>query len=217
MGSIYKAIIFDFDDTLVATRISKREQFKETARRFYDFELEDKIIDEHWGKAFNELMTELFGRSSDSIENIIENYFSLSKEFPMMATKGAKDLIEKFHKTIPLGILTASNRRAVLEDLERLKIYPHYFNHIQTSEDTIVHKPDPLVFQPILRAFTGIDTKNILYIGDSTSDFLAATEGGLNFIGVTTGRTTAKEFVERGIEYYPDLDAISKIISPELT
>jgi phosphoglycolate phosphatase-like HAD superfamily hydrolase len=70
---------------------------------------------------------------------------------------------------------------------------------LQTSSDTLVHKPDPKVFEPILHALArdGITT-DILYVGDALMDYYAARDAGLSFIGVTTGSTDERQFRDAG-------------------
>ncbi|MBS3054020.1 MAG: HAD family hydrolase [Candidatus Aenigmarchaeota archaeon] len=53
-------------------------------------------------------------------------------------------------------------------------------------------KPDPRAFD----VFVGLNVapENILYVGDTTEDYLASHGAGARFIGVMTGLSTRAEF-----------------------
>lgn len=55
---------------------------------------------------------------------------------------------------------------------------------IQTAEDTLFHKPDPKVFNHCLRLakLIGLNKKDIIYIGDSSKDKIAANKAGIDFL-----------------------------------
>ena len=63
------------------------------------------------------------------------------------------------------------------------------------GEDVKAAKPDP---QGILKAIEvfGVSSDEVMYVGDNTIDALAGMNAGVDFLGVTTGTTTAEELVE---------------------
>ena len=84
---------------------------------------------------------------------------------------------------------------------------PNNFFYIQTFEDTSVHKPDPLVFEPMLRK---LQTKNIsqdeiIYVGDAFTDFLAASTAGLQFYGVANAITSKEKFERESANVLTDI------------
>ncbi len=76
----YKAVIFDFDDTLVESRAVKWAQHKTVAKKFYNIELSDEDMRTHWGKPFTELVSVLY-KNSDTFENTHETIRSTRDEF----------------------------------------------------------------------------------------------------------------------------------------
>lgn len=60
------------------------------------------------------------------------------------------------------------------------------FDHIQGSDDSAFHKPDPRAFNDVLEKISrrGIDRKAAIYIGDTPLDFQAAIGAGIQFAAV---------------------------------
>lgn len=173
-------LLFDYDDTLVQTKAAKFNAIKHLGKEFYDHELSSEDILEQWGKPFETVFTELFGRF-DSTEKIVTNYYSITNNFPMEAYPETLGAINTLIKNYQVGILTASNRQVVLPDLIRLRFPTDSFILIQTSDDTEFHKPDPRVFDYFLEK-TNSKKEEIIYIGDSESDYLATKAAGIDFV-----------------------------------
>lgn len=178
-----KAIIFDFDDTLVQTKKSKWAALIETARLHYELDIDENHIKQFWGKPFDEMLSGVL-KNNDSIEKMRESYFAVTESFPMQSHIDAVEVVSDLIKSFKVGILTASNKKLVMDDLVRLQFPVDELFYIQTAEDTKVHKPDPEVFDPILEKLSGLDRNMVLYVGDAMRDYQAAEGAGLRFLGI---------------------------------
>lgn len=199
---MFKAVIFDFDDTLVKTFAIKSAHHKATAKEFYGIDLTDEEIRNHWGKPFDQLISHFY-RNSDSVENMRAANMSTRTQFLKETYDGSVEVIEEFlSKGIQIGVLTSTNKEFVLDDLQRLGFPFEKFFCIQGADETDVHKPDPRVFDRVIDTLhaLGIGKSEAVYVGDGTIDFLAARGAGLDFIGVTTGLTSVEEFEKEGVE-----------------
>jgi len=187
---MYRAIIFDMDDTLIQTKVAKFAAHKHAAKHFYDLDITDTDIALHWGKPFPTMVAGIYG-DVDPLETILDKYYSISANFPIHPYDGAEELIGKLALTYPLGLLTAANHRLMVSAMDDAEISTTYFTYIQTSDDTSYHKPDPQVFLPALAHFgrQGINHHDILYVGDSIEDLRAARGAGIDFVGIA-GHTT---------------------------
>lgn len=194
-----KAIIFDYDDMLVQTMASKWDALKATGKRFYNLDITDDHIRKFWGKPFREMLEGVLSHA-DTFENLEQNYLSLHGDFPMRAHANAPLVLAKLMETYEVGVLTASSRKLVVDDLTMTGFAVDKMIYIQASEDTDVHKPDPRVFDPMLRhlAAQHIERSRVLYVGDGVKDYEAARDAGLNFIGVTYGTTSRSDFKTAG-------------------
>lgn len=146
----YKAIVFDYDDTLVQTKLSKWDALRETGKRFYNLNISDEHIKKYWGKPYLEMLQGVL-MHADTIDNLRENYEKTTIEYPMQAHKDAVEVIKSLLSSYEVGIVTASARKLVVDDLKQLGFPIDKLFYIQTSEDTSMHKPNPAVFEPILK------------------------------------------------------------------
>ena len=195
-----KAVIFDYDDTLVKTYKAKWRQFQAVAKDSYGIELTEGVLREHWGKPYDEIHR-IFFQNSDTLENMLQAKFAREQEFPVELQPAALQIIKRLRREgLVLGILSAASSLVVQPDLERVGFDLSDFTYIQTSDDTKVHKPDPAVFAPILKHLAGQGIEDgIIYVGDALRDFRAARDAGLEFIAITTGLDTAAEFRQAGV------------------
>jgi FMN phosphatase YigB (HAD superfamily) len=183
-GSI-KAILFDYDDTLVNTRGTVYQAHKIAAKKYYDLNLTDELIEPHWGKPYPVMLTGMY-QNLDTFEALNANYMTVRRDYPMQIFPDTLPTINLLLKDYALGILTAANLELIQFDLETLKFPIDQFALIQTSDDTEVHKPDPKVFDPALKKLQTqhIQPNETLYVGDALTDYQAASGAGLQFIGI---------------------------------
>ena len=196
----YKAGIFDFDDTLVETRLIKWAHHKAVAKKFYNIDLQEETLFKHWGKPFPILLQELY-QNSDTLENMIKANTSVRSDFRKKVYPGSVNAVTKLlDNGIKIGLLSAAASQFIIEDLKKLNFPLDRFSVIQGPNDTSVHKPDPQVFSPLLDKFgkEGMKKEEIVYVGDSLMDLQAAHGAGIDFIAVTTGLYSEADFKKHG-------------------
>src|SRR3989344_2844717 len=198
--SKYKAILHDWDDTIVRT-------FKDIYELFVSFAIHLNIpiptladVQTHWGKSPKNLVESLW-----NIEGIFElyaNYVPLDFSHPPL--EGTVETILKLKEAgFVLGIVTSSSKRGLARSLGRTILLPEGTHAIiSTSDDCEYHKPDPRVFIQSVNALDqmGIGVSETVYVGDGINDFYSAREAGLDFIAVTTGITTSEDFIIAGLD-----------------
>lgn len=194
-----KVVLFDHDDTLVGTIEAKWAAHKHIAHTYYDKELSEDEIRQHWGKPLSTLVGLLYG--TDDIETALAREMATHNDFPKKLFEDTKAILQQLHKSgKKLGVITATSRRSFSFDLDTMKIPKNIFDYTQTENDTSFHKPDPRVFDPVLKWLESICVKpsEVLYVGDGLHDMKAALGAGFEFIGVTTGLVTQDEFKSSG-------------------
>jgi phosphoglycolate phosphatase-like HAD superfamily hydrolase len=195
-----KAVLFDHDDTLVATREAKWEQHRHIARTYYGKELTDEELHRHWGKPMRTLVGLLYG--TVDIERALLLTTRVHHNFPKQLyedTLGTLGQLRMSGKKI--GLISAILDVQLAEDLEHLGIPSELFDYTQTSDATPFHKPDPRVFEPALKWLEGqgITPAETVYVGDGLHDMKAALAAGFAFIGVGTGLVTPEEWDQHGV------------------
>jgi 2-haloacid dehalogenase len=195
----YEIIIFDADETLFDFKRSEKDAFKNTMLEFdieYDenhhLQIYQGINTAIWKEFENGLITqeklkvERFKRLSDKLDtNFDEIQFSKSYMKHLANASFLYDdsisLVESLHKDYRLTIVT-NGLKDVQDNRIRKSIIAKYFEDIVVSEEVLVSKPDPKIFEHALNNIKHIDKNKVVIVGDSlTSDI----QGGINF-GIDT-------------------------------
>lgn len=194
-----RAVVFDFDNTLVDCIKPKVPQHKHTARQL-GIELSDEDILSNWSShSFSGLLDKLYGaQSSLANQLIIEQYDQFPKEIypdtiPTLRTLGQSGL--------HLALMTSLRIDRLEKDFEATGIEALLLEYIQTEKDTPVHKPNGAVFDPMKKWLHSVnvhDPENALYIGDALEDMQAARAAKLGFVGIDRGFVTREQFENAG-------------------
>ena len=170
---------------------------------------------QHWGKPLDVLITELY-QSSDTLEKMYEALISVRNNFLKQPYEGSAEMVQELIKHgIKIAVLSATNKKYLVEDLIRLDFPVEQISVIQGADETKVHKPDPNVLLPILNKFAeeGISKKDIVKIGDSVIDLKTAKVAGIDFIAVTTGLYSKEDFKKKGAKIVvQDIREITKFL-----
>lgn len=204
-----KAVVFDFDDTLIGTRVSTWELHKHVAKKYYDLELDDEFMASYWGKPFNELLRNYY--QTDNVDELMPRVIEHLPDFPKQKFEHSEPSVNRLKASGKiLGIVSATTKPILKSDTDLIELPLNNFDYIQTSEDTEFHKPDPRVFELMLSymSLRKIYQKNVLYVGDALHDMKAAKSADLNFLGVTTGLVSEEEFADHGVKSIPDLSKL---------
>lgn len=195
----YEVILFDADETLYDFKKSEREAFKNTMLKFnidYDENYHLKIYKEIntalWKEFEQGLITqeklkiERFKRLSDTLEIRFDatNFAKLYMEYLADASflyDNSMELIETLNKSHRLAIVT--NGLTLVQDKRiRKSTLAKFFETIVISEELLISKPDPKIFEHTLKHMNFFDKSKVLIVGDSLSSDI---QGGINF-GIDT-------------------------------
>lgn len=102
-------------------------------------------------------------------------------------------------KSVRLGVLTNSGRRAAAEILDRAGLNG-CFEFVLCREDVATMKPRPDGLVSAI-AMLGMAREQIFYIGDSRFDIIAAKQAGVKVVAVSTGNYTEARLKEEGADY----------------
>jgi 2-haloacid dehalogenase len=195
----YEVIIFDADETLFDFKKSERYAFKNAM-----LELDIKYDENYHLKIYHEINTaiwrefeqglitqkklkvERFKRLSDRLNaRFDENQFAKSYMKHLSNASFLFDesieLVEGLHKDYKLTIVT-NGLTDVQSKRIRKSVIAKYFENIVISEEILIAKPDPRIFENSIKNIKYTDKNKVLMVGDSlTSDI----QGGINF-GIDT-------------------------------
>ncbi len=195
----YEVILFDADETLYDFKKSEREAFKNTMLEFnieYDEENHLKTyqdINTTLWKEFEQglitqekLKIERFKRLSDMLKiNFDENNFAILYMKHLSNASflydNSIDLLDELNQHYRLGIVT--NGLTLVQDKRiRQSTIAKYFDAIVISEEILISKPNPGIFEYTLKNLDFFDKSKVLMVGDSLNSDI---QGGINF-GIDT-------------------------------
>lgn len=194
---MYKAVIFDFDGTIIDTESHlfeiinkhlKNEKLSPISIEFYRANIGGHA------KSLHDYLIKSIGVAKT--ERIYEEHHHLSQNLNVNDTilKLLKYLKQRH---IPMGIATSSYKKDIVPLVEALNL-TNYFNVIVGREDVEEVKPSP---EPYLTAVQHLNymPAHCLAIEDSLNGAMAAKTAGLDVIVNTNKMTEVQDFSE--IEY----------------
>lgn len=221
----FKAVLFDLDGTLIEFKFPVEEsrhalldflkhsgfnvnQFNETMRT-------QDLVDGarlQWEKS-NNLKSRPFNVVKANLYEILDGF-----EYKSMATArpfpNSLAVIEKIKQTgILVGIVTNSGRGPVQEILDKHGFRP-YLNIVITRDEMERMKPSP---DGLLKAqkLLDVETRDIIYVGDSVLDIESARSAQVKCASVPTGSHPADELRKLSPDYFlEELSDIEKLVIP---
>lgn len=204
-------IVLDFDGVLAESNQAKSAAFEDffalypsqaAAMRAYHLE--------HYATSrmakFGYYIDELMGRHGDAglLETMTTQFSGLVKGRVIAApdVPGARELLEEFSQRLPLYIASVTPQEELREIVEARGIAP-YFKEVFGNPP--VQKVDA-IREIVTRE--GLQASQVVFIGDSASDYQTARETGVEFIG----RDSGFGFSGAPIPLYKDLFAIAGIL-----
>lgn len=190
-----KAVIFDMDNTLVATQeffishlmeslhvLGKAPVTKGSVLKILKLNL-----------SFEDNFIELFGSEG---KEVLSEYRRTAQERPFSPTRGALEYQSQLKKFgLYQGIVT---NRVTMAEFRLKQAGFGEFDFILSPKHK---KPDPRALEEALLWLKdkGVSKGEVLFIGDHTDDFKASRDAGVAFCAVLTGAMGEKDFVKEGL------------------
>ena len=210
----YKAVIYDLDNTLVATNQFVKELILKTATEL-TISLPIKIPSEQAIKVvqsknlpFEVIFEKLFPNPNDYVgkplwEIVLEKYREKAPQIPYYPTKGALDTFNKLNKQGVVQIIVTNRIKMAELRLLQAGFKPGVDGFfIVAPESKEKRKPNPECFNSAFEFLKskGIEKQEVISVGDHTDDYIASEKAGLTFVGVLTGEITQHDFEDLGLQ-----------------
>lgn len=200
----YEYIFWDFDGTLVDTRIGTRESawyaLKYLNKKVKKTEcLETIFCGPPLKKSFKE-----FDLNDEEIEEAIKLYRKYQRENTIELSQlfdGVKEMLEMLKMMEKkLIIVTAKVEPTVIKILEYLDIYKYFDLIVGATEDSSRTKKTEIISHAI-DCFKDIDISKSIMIGDRASDIKAGLKHHMDTIGVLYGMDNRDTLQDAGATY----------------
>jgi HAD superfamily hydrolase (TIGR01549 family) len=191
-----KLIIYDFDGVICDSVNVKTQAFAELYKS-HGKKIQDQVVRyhlEHGGisrfekiRYFQDTLLQS-PASKEQIQELAGNFADMVKEkvIASMYINGAKEFIQQHAENCPQYICTGTPEVEIIEILERRNL-TSFFKGIYGSPKTKTQ-----IINQILAA-TGYKAEEGIFLGDAMTDYKAAKEYGMPFIGIKSNDTVFPE------------------------
>lgn len=190
-----QAAAFDLDGTLCDSIPDLASAANATRQHMGLPTLPDKVVESYVGDGITKLVHRVLtdtreeeapqAQWEEAFAFFVQHYREHLSDFtrPYPETEAGLGLLKSLG--IPLAVITNKNELLAVELLKQLKL-ADYFSLILGGDSLSEKKPSPLPLQHAA-AVLGVDVKNMLMVGDSHNDILAAKAAGCMSVGVSFG------------------------------
>ena len=182
-----KGVIFDLDGTLLVHKLKLYEAKREFLNRLREkLQINTEfMLNLPVAYILNDLSEEDRMTAFRILNEVFEPYEINAAEIAELR-EGVREVIEflKSH-SIKLAIATNNSRKSVELCLKKVMM-DTYFDVIVTRDDVIDLKPNgKMILETVKRL--GLEVSEVIHIGDTAHDILAAKEAGVRSIAITGG------------------------------
>lgn len=207
----FRAVIFDFDGTLVDSYEAHLESFRRALSKF-GLKVEDKEIYRRFGKAARQMLVEVLPeKEHPHISEMVRekrNQF-VETSLNVRVFEGVEDVL-RFLKNggVKVGLATSADRPSVVRVLERANL-ADYFDVIVSAEDVKEAKPNPRVFTLTVERL-GSRPEECLAVGDSIFDVIAARNAGIRIVVFANNPYQIDEIKSQEVSIVSKIDEIKR-------
>lgn len=204
-----KLVIFDLDGTLLDTiddlALSVNHVLQERGFSTYNTEQYKYFV----GNGVKRLIERALPAelcTDELVASVQEDYFAYYADHGRDNTKPYPGITELLKELSKLGItLAVASNKHHSATVELVEYYfgTETFCTILGKREGFSPKPDPTIVHEIIKE-CGVETDEVLYVGDSSTDMLTATNASVCSVGVTWGFRTRDELEQNGANYIID-------------
>ena len=204
MNIKYKAIVFDFDGTLLDSNNLKTKAFQKLFKE-YDYKIVKKLINFHkknlglsriikFRYFYNELLEKKITKKIE--DNLSKKFSNIVFDSILKAPyiDGSIDFLSKFQSKIKFFVASGTPQNELLKIIKSRSI-DNYFKKIYGSPKT-----KKQIIQLIMK-LNCLSNKEILMVGDAESDKIGALEAGIDYFHINNKLSNNFDSLKKFIVY----------------
>lgn len=204
-----KAIIFDLDGTLVDS-VDYHAQAWVKAFQEYGYDFSFDRLRQQIGKGSEYIIGDLL--SPDEAEKYESDIAQYRKQYyqenllqKVQPFSQVKELFQAIKADGIRIVLASAARKETIAHYKKLLDIENLIDSATSTDDVDKSKPEPDIFQTALKKLKDIQPEEIIVVGDSPYDAIAAAKAGLRTIGVLSGGFERETLTQAGcIAIYQD-------------
>lgn len=197
-----KAVLFDFDGTLIDTNKLIFDSYRYAFRMVLKREIDDTEILTIYGRPLRESLLE-YGEPGDMLYKVYREYNETRHDDLAQAFPGACNGVKRIKNMgIKTGIVTSKRLELVQRGIDLIGL-SGFFDVIVTPEDTAKTKPHP---EPVLLGCQklGVLPEETIYVGDSLFDLEAGKGAGTRLCAVSYTLTPLEKILAYKPAFFVD-------------
>jgi phosphoglycolate phosphatase len=197
-----KAILFDWDNTLVNTWPTIHAALNHCLREMGHDEWPLERVKSNVKKSMRDAFPEMFGDKWEDAAHIYQAHYRSIHLDDLQPLEGAVELLD-FLKKQPIYVALVSNKRGPTLRLEAENLgWSHYFDRLIGATDADRDKPDPA---PALLALNGsgiAPARDVWFIGDTVIDLECANNLGATAVLYGDVKTNNDKYLGHAFEVH---------------
>ncbi len=196
-----KAILFDFDGTLINTNDLIYMSHNYAFGKLYGRDITKDEFLKLYGRPLLESLTDYYGSDGAELLEFYREFNEKNHDLYVKSFDGVEEGIKKLKNDgFLLGIVTSKRKSTLMKGLKFLGL-SDYFECLITPADSEKYKPDP---EPVLVGCRkiGVFPEETVYVGDSVFDIAAGKAAGTKTCAVKYSLTPADELERLQPDYF---------------
>lgn len=197
-----KAVLFDFDGTLMDTQKAIEETWKHIFKEIRNIDVDEETLKSSYGEPLRTSLEKFFPDIPlDEAVKIFKGYQKNMDEEMFKLFDGMEETVKGLQKRdVKMALVTSRGAKSSDRGLS-LNGIRDAFEILITADKTTEHKPNPL---PVLLALEelGVTKSEAIMVGDTQFDLIAARRAGVKSVLVSWAEINDENLAKK--EYAPD-------------
>lgn len=191
--SRYKAVLFDFDGTVMDTNEIILGSWDHVYQTVEGHDADRSVVTPTFGEPLVDTMPKMFpGCNVQEMVDLYREYQFKCWNKPILMFPGIKEtILELKNRGYLLGMVTSRIWSSTHSGLYQFDVADK-FDAVVSAQDTTVHKPNPYPIQLCLEKL-GLEPKDAVMVGDSRFDIECAANAGVDSVAVNWSVCFPKE------------------------